>query len=163
MSVDAKPYEELQRAMSAVLSRATQIHRAGGQRCPLDTASFDNDRGQIQAFVNSSGSGNRHSARHCLTAASNGSISTEPCVKGSPAQLWENLAIGGVAGSRLRNVATQGCLNTELGNMHDYTLNAVGNCTTPSDWLWPPAWEHDADCSLMQYCGYPSPPCQGTN
>ena len=30
------------------------------------------------------------------------------------------------------------------------------NCSTPTDWLWPPAWEHDKDCSLMQYCGYPS-------
>eukprot|EP01052_Picozoa_sp_SAG31_P034955 SAG31_NODE_4154_length_3527_cov_1.938156_3_plen_146_part_00 len=49
-----------------------------------------------------------------------------------------------------------GCLNTPLGNLHSHALNALGNCSTPTDWLWPPAWDHDKDCSLMQYCGYPS-------
>ena len=66
------------------------------------------------------------------------------------------IAVGGVVGHRLRNEETRGCLNTPLGNLHSHALNALGNCSTPTDWLWPPAWEHDKDCSLMQYCGYPS-------
>ena len=156
VSVDAKPYDELQRAMTTVLSRAAEMHRVGGGRCSLDTAAFDSERGHLQVFANSGSRDQRPAARECLTAASSGGVSVKPCVAGSAAQLWERLAVGGVVGSRLRNAGTQGCLNTELGNLHDHTLNAVANCSTPTDWLWPPSWEHDADCGLMQYCGYPT-------
>ena len=80
-----------------------------------------------------------------------------PCVVGSAAQTWEVLKVGGAVGKRLRNAGSGGCLSIPLGDMHSHTLRADGNCSTPRDWLWPPAWEHDEEsCSLMQSCQYPS-------
>ena len=71
--------------------------------------------------------------------------------------MWESVHVGGVVGRRLRNSASRGCLNHALGDAPaPHLLRADGNCSTPTDWFWPPAWEHGDDCSLMQYCGYPS-------
>ena len=156
VSVDGKPYDDLQRAMSNILSRATKLHRGTGRQCSLDTARFHTEPGRLQVLSEPGSSQGLPRAQQCLTAASDGVVSVEPCVTGSAAQSWQNIVVGGVVGHRLRNEETRGCLNTPLGNLHSHALNALGNCSTPTDWLWPPAWEHDKDCSLMQYCGYPS-------
>ena len=91
----------------------------------------------------------------CLAAAPSGVVSTQPCSSSSPALMWEVVAVGGDVGHRLRN-RMGGCMSITLGDTYSHQLRADGSCTTPVDWLWSPDWEHGSDCSLMQYCGYPT-------
>jgi len=150
VSVHGDPYTELQETMAKILVHAADLHRRGADsiRCPHDTTAFASKQGQLQLL-------NGNSEHLCLTAGPAGNVTVQAC-SASPAQSWEMLYIGGAVGHRLRNVGSLGCLSHLLGDTQSHQLRADNNCATPDDWLWAPSWQHDDDCSLMQYCGYPT-------
>jgi hypothetical protein len=106
---------------------------------------------------------NRNSMQQeCLQAQPNGMVAAVACASAASAvvamatQHWEIVPVGGATGYRLRNVGSGGCMHIELADTHSHALRADANCSTPADWHWPPSWEHDDDCAMMQYCGYPN-------
>jgi hypothetical protein len=180
LSVDGLSYSALQIRMKQVLAQANEIHSAGRGACVLDTVSFaagaPAGRLQLVAAPKATG-GVSHGVseaavgpveQQCLQAQSTGEVVAAVCVPTTPimvttattaaaaTQRWEILSVGGAIGQRLRNVGSGGCLNIELAGSRSHSLRADGDCSTPTDWHWPPAWEHDDDCSVMQYCGYPN-------
>lgn len=162
VSINGTVYEEVAQAMLRIMPQADALHRGGksSNRCGSDTADFYSGmQGQLQSMGKSL----------CLTADPSGIVTAIACVQPSAfsstlsaeeqevmeRQTWAVVQVGGRVGHRLQNAHTRGCLHLWLSQSNDQ-LRADGNCTEPTDWLWPPAWEHDSDCSLMQFCPYPN-------
>lgn len=154
VSINDTEYTELVNAMRASNAVASTAHASGvaTQRCASDSGSWSTGvfRGNI---AHSASREHDQVGAQCLTALGLQEVALGPCGKDTE---WVQLASGA-----LQHVSTGRCLDLDRGKDQSPAVILTANCSASTSYELPSAWEHGADCLVMNFCRWLGNPVCG--